>query len=107
MFGRKVIPPRRTGLRRARWAYASFGGDYHLLPHARDFLEDRTKYTLSFSRTIDVRVVEQRVARLICGDDRALTGRPTFGRDLGGIPTARDSPATIGQAAASQGTDTQ
>ena len=58
-----------------------------------------------FAAAVDVRVVEQGVAGFVGGDDRPPSRSPARGGDLGRIPGPRHPPATIGQAAGPQQTD--
>ena len=95
MLLRKIKPMRRIRIWFAWKTNAAFGRDQNLLPHRGDSLYDAAVNCLAFATTVNVRMVEERIACFVCRDDCFLGSFLPFWSDLFGIPGACDAHAAV------------
>src|SRR5439155_15604955 len=103
----EIITIRGVWMRVALFANAALGGNQHALAHTRDLFERLTEHLLANAVAINIREVEQGVAGFEGGDHGLASNGFAFRRDFGRFPSARDSPAAVGQPARGQGTAAQ
>ena len=100
----EIVAIGRVGVRVAPFANAALGRDQHAFAHAGNFLEGLSENLFADALAINVRKVEQHVARLKCGSHRLAAPGLGLRGDFAGFPGARNAPAAVREPAARQRT---
>jgi hypothetical protein len=77
---------------------AALGGDDHPIAHAADLLQDIAENFFSDAIGVNVRMIEQREAGFVSGDDRFAGVRFPLWCELG-VLRAEHAPAAVAEAA--------
>ena len=99
MFRRKIVAMRRIGPGFSGKTNSAFRRNDDFFANGRIRFHHLAKQRFAVAATINVRVIEQGVARFERGGDRAATDIFFLGSDLGWIRGARNSPATVSEPA--------
>src|SRR5688572_11658649 len=103
VFGGEIVTVRRIRPRFPREPNTAFRRDQDVVAHPRILFQNFPENALSFAVAINIRVIEERIARVVSREDSLLTNRDLFFGNLMRIPRACQSPATITEQAALQG----
>src|SRR5205814_7198125 len=95
VFRAEIVAIGRVGVRVAPFANAALGRDQYAFAHAGNLLEGLSENLFADALAINVREVEQRVARLKRGRHRFAAAGLSLRRDFGGFPGARNAPAAV------------